>query len=173
MRNKVALLVLAIALAGCGGSTPGPTGAGSIATPNPTTAGGGPTAGSGGNGGSVDCAALTTAAQQLLGIQLLAQMTTPETVESIKKNQIGALDPQKMLDALATLHALDGVPSQFGDVKSAIGVYEKAATAAKALFAKSNVTQADVDEFYKTVGSINDFLGHQIAISGAMSEAGC
>jgi hypothetical protein len=35
------------------------------------------------------------------------------------------------------------------------------------------VTQADVDEFYKTVGTISGFLGHQVAISGAMGEAGC
>ena len=164
MKKHLVALVAVFVLAGCGGG-------GAVATSNSNN--GQPTSKPAGGGTAVDCAAMTTAAQQLLGIQLLAQMTTPELVESIKKNQIGALDPDKMLAALATLHALDGVTSQFGDVKSAIEVYEKSATAAKVLFAKSNVTQADVDEFYKTVGSLNDFLGHQVAISGAMSEAGC
>jgi hypothetical protein len=166
MKIKVALpIALALFVAACGGGSGGP----GATSKNPPVA----TQKPAGGGGNVDCAALKTAAQQLLGIQLLAQMTTPETVESIKSNQIGNLDPDKMLAALGELHALDGVATPFGDVKSAIEVYEKSATAAKALFAKSNVTQADVDEFYKTVGTISGFLGHQVAISGAMGEAGC
>lgn len=78
-----------------------------------------------------------------------------------------------MLAALATLHALDGFSSPPGDPKAAIEVYEKAVGAAKVLIAKDQMTQADVDTYYETVGSIGEFLGKQTAISGPMDEAGC
>ena len=163
MKTKVPSLVIVLAsLVACGGAVPGGT-----STTQTTTKATTP------QSGSVDCAAMKTAGEQLLGIQLLAQMTTPETVASIKDKEIGNLDPDKLLAALATLHALDNVSSPLGDAKAAIEVYEKSAEAAKVLFAKETVTQADVDEFYKTVGTIGAFLGHQMAISGALGEAGC
>ena len=162
---SVSLAVVLLAACG-GGGAPGQTSNSNGATPPAATSGPG-------GGGSVDCAAMKTAGEQLLGIQLLAQMTTPDTVASIKAKEIGNLDPDKLLAALATLHALDSVSSPLGDPKAAIEVYEKAAEAAKVLFAKDTVTQADVDEYYKTVGTISEFLGHQVAISGALGEAGC
>ena len=167
MKTKVAsLLFSVVVLAACGGSAPGQT-SNSNGNPPPAATSGPP------GGGSVDCAAMKAAAEQLIGIQLLAQMTTLETAETIKDGNIGNLDPDKMLAALATLHALDGYVSPLGDPKAAIGVYERAAEAAKVLFAKDPMTQADVDAYYETVGSIGEFLGKQIAISGAMDEAGC
>jgi hypothetical protein len=123
--------------------------------------------------GSVDCAALKTAAQQLLGIQLLAQMRSPDTVESIRSKSIGNLDPDAMLAALQQLHALDGQSSVLGDPKSAIEVYEEAAEAAKTLFATDPITQDAIDEYNEHVGDVAQFLGHQAAIAGAMDSAGC
>ncbi len=167
MKTKVAsLLFSAVVLAACGGAAPGQTSNSNgdpppVATPGP------------GGGGSVDCAAMKAAAEQLLGIQLLAQITDPETAASIKDGNIGNLDPDTMLAALATLHALDSYASPLGDPKAAIEVYERAAEAAKVLFAKNPMTQADVDTYYETVGTIGEFLGKQIAISGAMEEADC
>jgi hypothetical protein len=168
MKTQVASLLFSVAVvAACGGSAPGQTSSSNGATPPPAATSGPP------GGGSVDCAAMKAAAEQLVGIQLLAQMTTPETAASIKDGNIGNLDPDKMLVALARLHALDGYVSPLGDPKASIEVYERAAEAAKILFAKDPMTQADVDTYYETVGSIGEFLGKQIAISGAMDEAGC
>ena len=87
---------------------------------------------------------------------------------------MNSFDVNGLITALGDLHALDGVSSPFGDTKASIDAYEKAAKAAKALLAMNPVTQAAIDAYNKdNVGTVADFLGKQIAISGAMSEAGC
>lgn len=161
-RFVVPILMMAI-LAGCGGSNPG-------VTSQPTSG----QASTGQPPGQVDCAALEEAGKQLVGIQLMAQLTTPETVASIRDKQIGNLDLDAMLAALAVLHALDGYSSPLGDPKAAIDYYEKAALAAKELFATEPITQAAIDAFNtENVGTVGAFLGRQAAIAGALSEAGC
>ena len=167
----VAPLLTLVLLAGCGGSGPGATmKPGATAKPGATVG----QAATGKPAGPVDCAAILAAAENLLALQLLAQLTTPENVASIKSKQIGNLDLDKMLSALGTMHALDGYSSVLGDPKAAISFYEKAATAAKALFAMEPVTQAAIDKFNsENVGSVADFLGRQVAISGAVGEADC
>ena len=72
-----------------------------------------------------------------------------------------------------TLHALDSHPAVLGDPKAAIDFYEKAANAAKVLFATDPMTQAAIDTYNQNVGTLTEFLGHQGAISAAMGEAGC
>lgn len=158
--NAMLSILMAILLAACGGAGgPASTAKAPGATQKPA-------------GGSVDCAKLTAAASQLVGIQLLAQLTTPETIASIKS--MGNLDLDKMLAALDELHALDSISSPLGDAKASIDFYQKAAKAAKTLLAMDPVTQAAIDAFNKeNVGTIGDFLGKQMAISGAMGEAGC
>ena len=127
-----------------------------------------------GNGnGSVDCATIKTAAQQLLAIQFLAQLTTPETIEAIKSKQIGNLDLDAFLAGMHDLHALDSHSSPLGDPKAAIDFYEEAGKAAQTLFGTEPVTQAAIDTYSQKVGTVDAFLSHQIAISGAMSAAGC
>lgn len=163
MKTNLALsIVLAGVLAACGGAGPGATAKTQPgATQQPA-------------GGKVDCTKMKAAAAQLIGIQLLAQLTTPENVASIKSQAMGNLDIDALLSALGDLHALDGVSSPFGDTKASIAAYEKAAKAAKALFAMNPVTQAAIDAYNKdNVGTVADFLGKQVAISGAMGEAGC
>lgn len=162
MKTKLAIsILLAATLAACGGAGGGP------ATKNPTAATSKP-----GGGTTVDCAKLTAAASQLIGLQLLAQLTTPETIASIKS--VGNLDIDKLLSALGDLHALDSVASPLGNAKASIDFYQKAAKAAKTLLAMDPVTQAAIDAYNKdNVGTIGDFLGKQMAISGAMGEAGC
>lgn len=162
MKHKIALsMVLAGLLAACGGA-----GGPASTSKNPPAATQKPA------GGSVDCAKLKTAAAQLLGIQLLAQLTSPESIATIKS--LGNLDLDKMLSALGDLHALDSVSTPLGNAKASIEVYEKAAKAAKTLFAMDPVTQAATDAYNKdNVGTIGDFLGKQMAISGALGEAGC
>jgi hypothetical protein len=162
MRTKLAIsILLAATLAACGGA------GGPAATKNPAG-----TTSKPGGGTTVDCTKLTAAATQLIGLQLLAQLTTPETIESIKK--VGNLDVDKLLSALADLHALDSVSSPLGDAKASIDFYQKAAKAAKTLLAMDPVTQVAIDAYNKdNVGTVADFLGKQMAISGAMGEAGC
>ena len=161
VRSIVIAALLTTSLAACGGTGPPGSSAGSkpAATQKP-------------GAGTIDCAKLTEAATQLFALQLLAQMTTPENIESIKS--VGNLDLDKMLSAFADLHALDGVSSALGDAKASIDFYEKAAKAAKSLLAMDPVTQVAIDAYNKdNVGSVADFLGKQLAISGAMDAAGC
>ena len=164
MKTRLVTPLLMIALlAGCGGASPG-------ATSQPT----GGQSSTGQPPGQVDCAAIEEAGKQLVGIQLMAQLTNPDTVASIRDKQIGNLDLDAMLAALAVLHALDGYSSPLGDPKAAIDDYEKAARAAKELFATEPITQAAIDAFNaENVGTVGTFLGRQAAIAGAIDEAGC
>jgi hypothetical protein len=167
MRNRLVVPVLLVALAAaCSGGSAG------------ASSNGQPSAGAGqasvaGQPGTVDCAAIKTAAQELIMVQFLAQLTTPDTVEAVKTHQIGNLDLDKFLAAMHTLHALDSHPGVLGDPKAAIDVYEKAGKAAQVLFATEPVTQATIDTYNQNVGTLTEFLGHQSAISAAMGEAGC
>lgn len=165
MRTQLALSILAAALiAGCGGAGPGATtnGQGPGATQAATS----------GPDGAVDCTAILSAAEKLIGIQLLAQIATPENVESMKS--IKALDFDTLLTNLDTLHALDGVSTPLGSAKDAIDDYEAAAKAAKALFEMDPVTQEAIDAYNdEHVVTLSQFLGKQIAISAAIDEAGC
>ena len=124
--------------------------------------------------GNVDCATIDTAAQQLGMLQFLAQLRTPDVIEQIKTQQIGGLDLDKFLAGMHDLHALDAHPSPLGDPKEAIDFYEKAGKAAQVLFATEPMTQAAIDTYNnENVGTVAEFLGHQIAISGAIDAAGC
>ena len=165
--------LLAVVLAACGGSGGAASSAGpSVAGGQPSTGDASPTTASGGSG-SVDCAKLATAAQQLLAVQLLAQLNSPDGIEAIKTRQLGNLDLDAFLAAMHDLHALDSYSSPLGDPKTAIAVYEKAGSAAKVLFATDPVTQAAIDTYHQNVGTLGAFLGQQAAISGAMDAAGC
>lgn len=166
MRTRlVAPILLMALLAACGAANPGGT------TKPGATAG---QASTGKPAGQVDCTAIKAAAEALVGLQLLAQFTTPETVASIKSRQIGNLDLEAMLSALDDLHVLDAYSSPLGDPKAAIEFYEKAAQAAKVLFAAEPITQAAIDTYNReNVGTVAAFLGRQVAISGAVGAAGC
>ncbi len=167
MRIRLVILALLVALlAGCGSG-----GTGSNA--NPTSTGQRPGTPAPGGNGTVDCAAIKTAAQELLMVQFLAQLRNPDTIESIKTKQIGGLDLDKFLASMHNLHALDAYSSALGDPKAAINFYEKAANAARVLFATDPMTQAAIDTYNQNVGTVGDFLGHQVAISGAIDAAGC
>jgi hypothetical protein len=176
MRIRLVIPVLLVAvLAACGSGSNGgaPTvtssaAAGQAASGQPAA----DTAAPAGNG-NVDCAKITTAAQQLLMIQFLAQLKTPDTIESIKRKQIGNLDLDAFLAGMHELHALDSYASPLGDPKAAIDFYEEAGKAAQVLFATDPLTQAAIDTYNQHVGTVPEFLNHQIAISGAMGAAGC
>lgn len=169
MRMKLAIPVLLVAvLAACSGSS------GTATNANPTRAAATSSAATPAPAGAkVDCAVIKTAAQELLSVQFLVQLKTPDTIASIKAKQIGNLDLDKFLTAMHDLHALDSYTSVLGDPKPAIDFYEQAGTAAQALFATDPMTQAAIDTYNLNVGTITDFIGHKAAISGAIGEAGC
>jgi hypothetical protein len=123
--------------------------------------------------GNVDCAKIKTAAQQLLAVQLLAQLRTPDSIASIKAKTIGNLDLDAFVAGMHDLHALDAFASPLGDPKAAIDFYEAAAAAAQDLLATDPMTQAAIDAYTAKVGTVPDILSHQVAISGAMGAAGC
>ena len=172
MRTRLVLpVLLVVLLAACGGSgaTPNPasstgsqpsTGQPSKTTPPPAN-------------GKADCATIKTAASQLLMVQFLAQLSTPDTIAQVKAKQMGNLDLDTFLTAMHQLHALDSYSSVLGDPKAAIDFYEKAGAAAKVLFATDPMTQSAIDTYMLNVGTVGDFIGHQAAISGAMGSAGC
>jgi hypothetical protein len=173
MRLRIAGLAFIVVLAAaCGGAA--------TATPkaNATPAGGQPSIAPGASkapagNGSVDCSKIKAAAVELLSLQFLAQLKTPENVEAVRSKQIGNLDIDTFLGAMHDLHALDGSASPLGDPKAAIEFYEKAGNAAKVLFATKPVTQAAIDTYNKNVGTVGDFLSRQIAISAAIDQAHC
>lgn len=174
MRRLVVPTLLVVLLAACGSSN---SGAPSAAVPTAPTIGApsappADTAAPAGKG-SVDCTAIKTAAQQLLAIQLLGQLKDADGIEAIKTKQFGNLDVDQFLAAMHELHALDSYTSALGDPKAAIDTYEKAGQAAKVLFATEPVSQAAIDTYNQGIGPLSEFLGHQIAISGALDAAGC
>ena len=71
--------------------------------------------------GSVDCATVKTAAQQLLMVQFLAQLRNPDTIEQIRSKQIGNLDLDTFLAAMHELHALDAYNQNVGTVSGFLG----------------------------------------------------
>jgi hypothetical protein len=172
MRIRFVIPVLLVALlAACGGS-----GGTTAPNANPSAAGGQtstsqPTAPAG--NGKPDCAAINVAAQQLLMVQLLAQLKSVDTIEPIRTKQLGSLDLDAFLAGMHDLHVLDSYSSPLGDPKAAIDYYETAGKAAKVLFGTDPITQAAIDTYNQNVGTVGDFIGHQSAISGAMGSAGC
>jgi len=180
-RSATALLIgFALVLAACGGgssdatsddggsaTTAAPSGSDTTADPGSDDDGGGD------SGGDVDCAEISDAAQQMISIQLLAQLDSPETVESIKTNQIGGLDLDAFLEGMETLHQLDGYDNPLGNPKEAIDLYEDAAQQAQELFDADPPTQEAIDAYQESIGEPAEFLGHQTAIAGALDEAGC
>ena len=169
MRSKLALPVLLIALlAACGSGGTASTSSVQATAGQSSTGTAAPT----GNG-KVDCAAINKAAQELLSVQLLAQLRTPDSVEPIRTRQMGNLDLEAFLAAMHDLHALDAYSSPLGDPKAAIDFYEQAGKAAQTLFATTPITQAAIDAYTAKIGTVADVLGRQAAISGAIGAAGC
>ena len=173
MRIKLVVSTLLVVLLGaCSSGGPAPS-ANPPASGGPASTGQPAGATTPAGNGKVDCPAIRTAAQQLLMIQFLAQLRTPDSVEPIKSKQIGNLDLDAFLAGLHELHALDSYASALGDPKAAIDYYEKAGRAAQVLFATDPISQAAIDTYLQNVGTVGDFIGHQLAISAAMGTAGC
>lgn len=175
------VLVLLLTTASCGssgGSSEGASGSGTGST-TPAGSDGGSADGGGGRatsgGGKVDCASITKAAPDLVvSVQLLGQLRSVEAVDSVKSRTIGNFDVDRFLASMKSLHALDGRKSSLGgNVKDSIDTYEQAAKSAKVLLAADPPSQAQLDEYAKSIGSMQQFLEPQSTITGAIAEAGC
>jgi hypothetical protein len=180
VRKYLALLIVLV-LAACSGDDSGSSAAGDGGSDGVTTTtasssdDGGGSDGSGTDGsGDVDCDAIDEAnAAFIVPVQLLAQVRDPVTFESVKSGTVGNLDIDAFLAAVDEMHALDDVETPLGDPKEALDVYEAAGDKMKELLDAGTVTQADIDELVDIVGPVSDFLGHQIAIAGALDTVGC
>lgn len=178
MRTRLLVPVIALAavLSGCGssGSTAQSSSTTAASNGSGTTTTGSDGSASGTGSGKVDCAAIKKAGGEVVvWVQLLAQLSSPDTVASIKNKSFGNLDLDKFQADMTTLHQLDSYSSPLGDPKEAIDIYEKAGKAAKVLFATDPVTQSAIDTYMTNVGTVGKFLGHQTAIAGAMDAAHC
>ena len=168
-RTSTALVAvtLAVILAGCSSpaATTGGTQAGS--TPAATTP-----ASDGGGGGSVDCTALSgdNGATYTVGIQFLAQMRSQDTVDMIKNGTV-TYDPDVMGGILTKLKALDG-HGVLGDPGKDLDVFIAANDKARDILAVSGpVPQSMFDDLATVEGDVGSFIGRQISISAAYSEA--
>lgn len=175
VRKPLALLITILLLAACSGGDDGgssPSTAGGAGGDVTTTVG---SDGGGSNGaGPVDCAAITAAMTEIgVPLQLLAQVRTPSTLAAIKEGTVGELDIDAFLAAIDVIHALDPFDSPLGDPKVSLDAYEEAGNAMKALLEADAPTQADIDAYNDTIGTIPEFLGLQIALSGGMDAANC
>jgi hypothetical protein len=159
-------VTLALTLAGCSSpaSTPGDTQAGSTpAVTTPATDGG---------GGDVDCTALSgdDAATYTVGIQLLAQIRSQDTVDSMKGSGL-TYDPEAMDRILTKLKSLAG-HGVLGDPGPDVDFYLEANGKARDILAVSGpVPQSMFDDLIAFEGDVGDFITRQISISAAYDEA--
>jgi hypothetical protein len=124
-------------------------------------------------GGAVDCSAITKddLAKFLVYTQILAQISTPDTVAAIKSKSITDYTPESFAAILAKLQVLAGHPAPgMGDPAAALEFYGKANDSAKALLDSASVTQAQLDAYQAQVGGVASILGKQVAINAAIGE---
>ena len=188
MRRLLLPLLAAVALVSCGGSdgddssdSTSASDASSAETTSDDDASDATTADesaadetSGNSPGDVDCDEIDAAVAEVgVPLQLMAQVRDPENLQSIKDGVMGPFDVDAFLAAIAQLRVLEAYDSPLGDPGESLDAYEDAGVALKALFAKEAATQADIDEYNTHVGEVGAFLGHQMAIAGALDQVGC
>jgi len=169
-RTSTALVAvtLAVILAGC--SSPATTSGGSQAgsTPAVTTS----TPAGNAKGGSVDCTAMSgdSAATYTVGVQLLAQLRSQDSVDLIKNGTV-SYDPDAMGKILTKLKSLAG-HGVLGDPGKDIDVYIAANDKARDILAVSGpVPQAMFDDLSTIEGDVGSFIGRQVSINAAYSDA--
>jgi hypothetical protein len=165
--TALAAVTLALTLAGCSSSdnTPGDTQAGS--TPAVTTQ-----SSDDDGGGSVDCTALTgdDAGTYTIGLQLMAQMRSQAVIDSMKSGG-ATYDPDIMEGILTKLKTLAG-HDILGDPGPDVDFYIEANNMAREILATSGpVPQSMFDDLAAFQGDAAEFLGHQLTINSAYSDA--
>jgi hypothetical protein len=119
------------------------------------------------SGGDVDCDAIESSRDLLVGVQVLAQIRSQDQVDLIKEGTL-AFDPDAFIAAMEEFRALGGVDD-------AVDVYVDAAGEAKVILANDGpVPQEDFDALEAITGPIDEvgsFLAHQATIGAAFSEA--
>jgi len=174
----VFLLIPALALSACGGSSKHSTATkdSSTTTASGSESGSASSSTTSGGSGDVDCTAVKTAAAHfIVEVQYLAQLRDKDAYALIKDGTVG-FDPTKMADDIETLRGLEDVdisPLQpAGAVKKALDNYEQANDLAKQNLAVDDpFTQAKGQQLADLTANTADFLGGQTAISEAISKA--
>lgn len=177
MRRRLALALLSATLlvGACGGGDDDASGdaAGDETTAPAADDGGGSDRG---DGGDVDCAAVTAALEGFgLDLQLMAQLRTPSQYALIKDGTL-SLDPDKTLANIEVLRALEAFEIQgtTTSVEEALDVYEDAAQLTKEnLAAADPFADAKGDELAALTEDVGAFLGGQLPIGMAFDAAGC
>lgn len=164
----LAVTALALALAACSGSPtptlPGQSNGGTETTPpaNPD------------DGGLVDCAGIDSelTAAYAIDIQLLAQLRSQDTVDSVKEG-VFVYDPDELEAALNSFKVLGGHGvAGLGDPQASIEFYLEANEKARAILAVDGpVPQEMFDDLVAFEGDLADFIGRQLPINAALSEA--
>jgi ABC-type glycerol-3-phosphate transport system substrate-binding protein len=175
-RLALALLSATLLIGACGG---GDDDAADDAAGDETTVPAADDGGGGsdlGDGGDVDCAAVTAALEGFgLDLQLMAQLRTPAQYALIKDGTL-SLDPDKTLAHIEALRALEGFEIQgtTTSVEEALDVYEEAAQLTKEnLAAADPFADAKGDELAALTEDVGAFLGGQLPIGMALDAAGC
>lgn len=123
--------------------------------------------------GDVDCALLKdpNAANGLVGLQLIPQITSQEQVDAVKTGPM-SFDVDALLAYLTALRPLAGVNTEaFGDPGPAIEHYIASAEATKALLAvEGPVPQEQLDAYVALVGNPAEFIMGQAPIGAAIEE---
>jgi PBP1b-binding outer membrane lipoprotein LpoB len=172
-RTSTALVAVTLALILAGCSSPATTTGAKPAGSTPAVTSSTTTTGSAKTGkDGVDCTALSGEAGGtfLIGIQVLAQLTTQDTVDTIKAGTLN-YDPDAMSAILAKLKTLTN-KSILGDPQAAVVTIGKANDQARAILAVSGpVKQSMFDDMKAIVVDPGTFLSKQTAIDAAYSSA--
>ncbi len=177
------LLPVSLLLPSCGGSS-SPATTVAAATPiftapttAPTTAADAanePGSGSSSNG-KIDCSIKGSPrfVDLIVGLQLIAQLNSQATVDSVKTQTIGRYDPKQLASLLEALKPLGGSDyPPFGDPADSIDLYLRAnEKAAELLAIDGPIPQAKFDELSAIVGNRAKFLLGKASIGEALDKA--
>lgn len=159
--TALAAVTLSLALVGCSSpSTSTPSGT----SPAPSDPVGAP--------GSAECSALTDEALGVygLGIQILAQLRSQNQVDLVRDGTL-KYDPEAMESSLLALRGFNPVPGS-GEPSEAVDFYLGANDLAREILAiDGDVPQAKFDELIAYEGDLGNFIGRQLPINAAVSEA--
>ena len=165
MRRALVCSLLALVLAGCGGTAT----VGGTVSPAPSTPGAsspGDSSPGSSAGGSGDCSALTKQdlATFIVGSQVLAQVRDKDTLSAASSGVMGSYTPDTFGTLLAKLSFLTG------DAAEGLAKITAANDAVKKL-ASGSPTQADLDAYQQQTGGVAGVLKAQLAVNLGLAKA--
>ena len=159
--TALAAVSLSLALVGCSSPSTSTAGGTTSAPSDPDTV-----------VESADCSEITDEAlgTYVLQIQILAQLRSQAQVNLVKDGTL-KYDPDAMEASLLALRGFTPVPG-LGEPSEAVDFYLGANDLAREILAvEGDVPQEKFDALIAYEGEMGDFIGRQIAINAAVSEA--